>query len=64
MNLGLVVTVFVLVYAAMALGRWPGLALDLNMLCCGAFGRYPLENRLVMLTLSSSHFESKARIPR
>ncbi|MQA66795.1 MAG: anion transporter [Alphaproteobacteria bacterium] len=28
MNQGLVVTVFVLVYAAMALGRWPGLALD------------------------------------
>jgi Na+/H+ antiporter NhaD/arsenite permease-like protein len=28
MNQGLVVTVFILVYAAMALGRWPGLALD------------------------------------
>lgn len=28
MNQGLVLTVFVFVYAAMALGRWPGLALD------------------------------------
>jgi len=28
MNQGLVIAVFVLVYGAMALGRWPGLALD------------------------------------